>query len=179
MKSLLTPEYQAQLVEKHATKPWGGGGASWMPEFLAMVQRRGKYPGCDKPTVLDYGCGRHTFREAANWLMPQFVVFEYDPGLPGFDVLPKNKSDFAICTDVMEHVEEQFVRETLVRIRDLCKYSVLFNIALSPSKSLLPNGQNAHVTVKPATWWEVQLGMVFRELKPLPHHKGFTAVAHI
>lgn len=183
-KKLLTSEYEAQLVEKHRTKPWGGGGASWIPEVIRMVlayRERMKLDGhlvLSCASFLDYGAGRRTFSTVMQWLMPHARVYDYDPGVPAMSTLPIGQFDFVLCTDVMEHVEQQFVLETLQRIHGYARYAVLFNIALTPSKSLLPNGQNAHVTVKPGDWWCRKLLQVFPELEHLEHHKGLTLVAH-
>lgn len=190
MSELITPEYKGLLKRKHEAKPWGGGGASWIPEVVRLMIRF-DMRAVDlintrperNPTILDYGAGRSTFYRTMQWLMPHVSVSEYDPGVQwldywppvGFD--PKDRYDLVLCTDVMEHVEEQFVHDTLQRIRDVTRHAVLFNIALTPSKSVLPNGANAHLTVKPAHWWEKKLALVFRELELLPQHKGYTLVA--
>lgn len=187
MKTLLTPEYLQQLRLQHEQVSWGRAGASWIPEIVRlMIQfdlrpRKGSYRGDETlhgPRVLDYGAGRRTFSTAMRWLMPQVEVFEYDPGVPEISILPASiKYDLVLCTDVMEHVEEQFVDETFARLREYTKHAAFFNIALSLSKASLPNGQNAHVTVRSADWWENKVCRYFTELRILPHHKGFTFVA--
>jgi hypothetical protein len=58
-----------------------------------------------------------------------------------------------VCTDVMEHVEEQFVVPTLRYIASLTNKVAFFSIALLPARQILPNGVNAHITVKPIDWW--------------------------
>lgn len=189
MGGLITPAYRAQLVEKHATKPWGGAGAGWVPEVVRMMLRYRTRPVvCQGGAttqgipialgILDYGAGRRTFSPAMRWLCPHMLVEEYDPGVPGIDTLPTGPYDFVVCTDVMEHVEEEFVVNTLRYIHKLTRYAVLFNICLSPSKSLLPDGRNAHLTVKPAIWWQERIGKVFNELEHVGHQKGYTLVAH-
>lgn len=191
MSELITPEYQALLRQKHKTKPWGGGGASWIPEIVRLMiefQLRAVNPITREPeiapSILDYGAGRHTFHDTMLWLMPHVSVSEYDPGVAGIDQWPPlgyhpalGKFDLVLCTDVMEHVEEQFVNATFKRIKSVTKHAVLFNIALTPSKSLLPNGANAHLTVQSAEWWMSHVLRVFTITQVLHQYKGFTFVA--
>lgn len=148
MTELLSAEYLALLTEKHRVKPWGGGGASWVPHVLPLVEDL----ELNAPTFLDYGCGRATFKWAMLEALPSATVFEYDPGIPGKDAQPA-PADIVIATDVMEHVEEQFVDATLQKLAALSQRLCFMNIACELSKSLLPDGQNAHITVRPPDWW--------------------------
>lgn len=170
---LLTAEYKRQITLKHETRPWGGGGASWIPEICRMLQ---KY-GLRDPSVLEYGCGRRTLARDISWLLPQVRLYEYDPGVPGFDTVPQGMFDIIVCTDVMEHVEEQFVDATLDRLHDMAKHGVLFCIATTPAKSMLPNGQNAHVTVREPQWWHDRLARRWGELERRNEFKQYTVVA--
>lgn len=145
---LLSVDYRAQLVEKHRVKPWGGAGASWVPYILPLVEGM----EIDAPTFLDYGCGRATFKPAMLEALPAATIYEYDPGIPGKDAEPA-PADIVVATDVMEHVEEQFVDATLKRLAGLSQRLCFMNIACELSKSLLPDGRNAHVTVRPPDWW--------------------------
>lgn len=170
---LLTPAYKAQLVQKHQTSPWGGAGWTWIPDIARLIVRH----KLKQPTVLEYGSGRRTFEQAMRWAMPHVQITEYDPGVPSIDTVPTGKFDLVLCTDVMEHVEEQFVVPTLQRLYDYTRYTTVFNIACTPSKSLLPNGQNAHVTVKPPAWWRERIERLWLDIEVRSDHKNFTLYA--
>ena len=148
VKELLSADYKALLVEKHRVNPWGGAGASWVPYIAPIIE---ELELCG-PSILDYGCGRATFKPALLQVIPDAAVFEYDPGIPGKDS-PPEPADVVVATDVMEHVELQFVDATLKNLAVLSKRLCFMNIACNLSKSLLPDGSNAHVTVKPPEWW--------------------------
>jgi hypothetical protein len=172
---LLTPEYKAQLVRKHQISPWGGSGWIWIPEIVKLVVLY----KLKRPTVLEYGSGRRTFKKTMDWAMPHVEVHEYDPGVPEIDLLPLPGTtfDLVLNTDVMEHVEEQFVEQTFDRLYGYCRYAVVFNIACTPSKSTLPNGQNAHVTVKPPQWWKEHIEQRWSDVEILSGHKNLTLIA--
>lgn len=114
--------------------------------------------------ILDYGSGKGVQYETPHLLTPwRNMVGEdirvkcYDPAVPKFAELPKGKFDAVICCDVMEHVPERDVPETLRRIIGYAERAVFFAIATSPAVKFLPDGQNCHVTVRPRAWWKAQI----------------------
>lgn len=160
---LLSDKYRAQLIEKHKGKPWGGGGWSWIGTLVDWMIRQREF----NPTILDFGSGRSTFKQTMAQLMPHIQVYEYDPGIPGKQTIPVEPIDVVICTDVMEHVELEFVNNTIKLLGTITGKFILLNIACAPSKSLLPDGSNAHVTVMPPLWWR---GMFERSLPNFELH---------
>lgn len=139
---LASADYKAQLQAKHKQIKWGRSGDSHAPEVSKFALTLGA------TTVLDYGCGQGRLRPA----VPQLRVFEYDPGIPGKDQLPK-PADIVVSTDVLEHIEPENVDNVLRHIFLLAKRGAYLVISLSLARELLPDGRNAHLTVKPAEWW--------------------------
>jgi 2-polyprenyl-3-methyl-5-hydroxy-6-metoxy-1,4-benzoquinol methylase len=141
--ALCSPEYRALLRERYTRPGWGGSGyhhAEEVTTFASMIGAR---------TVLDFGCGRGTLKPALpSWLDAR----EYDPGVVGKDVLPE-KADLVVATDVLEHVETDRVDVTLRHLRSLALRGSFFIIALTEARERLADGRNAHLTIRPATWW--------------------------
>ena len=54
--------------------------------------------------------------------------------------------DCVVCFDVLEHI---FVSDVATVLRDFftCKKLVILNVACYEANALLPNGENAHITV--------------------------------
>jgi hypothetical protein len=77
----------------------------------------------------------------------------FDPGVPEFAQLPSLPSDGVVCTDVLEHVPEEDIPWMLSELFRLAERFVFANIAAFPASKTLPNGWNAHVTVRPPSWW--------------------------
>lgn len=163
MNELISDEYKALLRQKHDAKPWGGKGHTWCFLIAPLLNR---LPA--QLTILDFGCGRGTFKREMQILLPDATIYEYDPGVAGKDVLSMVPCDYVVCTDVMEHVEEDRVEYTLRTLNFLAIEGIFFNIDTALSRSLLPDGTNTHITVKPAKWWMHQLrenfpGMVWKD----------------
>lgn len=110
-------------------------------------------------TALDYGCGSASGyindRIHLKWGLEDMGL--YDPGVPQFGVLPGKKYDLVICTDVLEHVPEEEISDTLNEIFSISKKCCFINIAMYPAGTFLPNGENAHCTLKPIDWWRVKM----------------------
>jgi hypothetical protein len=154
---MITREYKEQLVLKHQKNPWGGGGKSWVP-LLDKELNIGQ-----ASSILDFGCGRHTFKEEMNKRFPRVEVHEYDPGVLGFDTPPQpgHKYDVIVCTDVMEHVEDEFTIDTLKLIESCVGVHVFFNIVTTPCSSTLPDGRNTHINLKTSEEWQRILRKIF------------------
>lgn len=110
-------------------------------------------------SILDYGCGQS---RTADWLAKIYdaTAYRYDPALPDHAVLPEIETDLVICTDVMEHIPLEDVDRVLAEIRGISA-NAFFNISCVKAAEILPNGENAHCTVRPARWWAARLGAHF------------------
>ena len=116
-------------------------------------------------TVLDYGSGKgQQYRPlpvqdeqgnahlgiAAWW---EVEVRCYDPGYAPYSELPKEKFDGVVCTDVLEHCPEEDMPWIVGELFSYASKFVFANVACFPARKHLPNGQNAHCTVKSLKWW--------------------------
>ena len=110
-------------------------------------------------TLLDYGCGQGL--QYSKWNMHNtwggILPTCYDPAVEQFSEKPIGKFDGVINTDVMEHIAEEDVEFVFKDIFSYADKFVYFSIALFLAKEILPDGRNAHVTVKPIDWWMEKL----------------------
>ena len=111
-------------------------------------------------TLLDFGCGKgyqysceKLHEKYFNGIMPHL----YDPGVPEFSKFPEGKFDGVFSCDVMEHVPEDAVPEVLEQIYSKANKFVFIAASNVPAIAVLPNGENAHVTLKPYHWWVEQI----------------------
>ena len=108
-------------------------------------------------SILDYGCGSGNLGEAVNSIFKIADITNYDPFIEKYLKEPEGKFDIVTCFDVMEHVEIQYVPNTIKYIADKAKYVIVFCICCVDAKKTLPDGRNAHITQKSPQWWITQI----------------------
>lgn len=115
-------------------------------------------------TVLDYGAGKgnqYRLRVAAQgqvygnlceyWDIDEVTC--YEPGQASTSQAPNHADDLVVCTDVLEHIPELDLPWVINEIFSHARNAVFCSIAAYPAFARLPDGENAHVTIRPATWW--------------------------
>ena len=118
-------------------------------------------------TILDYGCGKgiaydmspieipgHGREESLLDYWDVATVHCYDPCYQPYSKLPEGRFCGVINTDVLEHCPEEDLGWI---VRELFSYAdrfVFANIACYPALTHLPNGENAHLTIREPSWWE-------------------------
>lgn len=118
-------------------------------------------------TVLDYGCGKASQYDISGLNIPNLGRIEsiidywdvdevicYDPCVPRFERLGDEPADGVISTDVLEHCPEEDVPWIVAEMFAHARKFVFANIACYPAKARLPNGENAHCTIRPIEWWQ-------------------------
>ena len=138
-------------------------GMSLMPQLRRI---KDLFARAGVRTVLDYGCGKGqqyaprvlkdddgiSYDDVIDFLDVDNVHC-YDPCYIPFSTLPQGRFDAVVSTDVLEHCPEQdvpWIIEEIFSYADRCVYA---NIACYPARKQLPNGENAHCTIKPVEWW--------------------------
>jgi len=172
---MITEAYQKQLVQLHSKQKWGAQGWKALPDVLGLILQY----QLKKPTILDYGAGEQTFEKTAKWALPQAKVTSFDPGIPGIDKLAASQWDIIVCTDVMEHVEPQFVDQTLAALRAFTGRAAHLVIACTPAKTILPDGRNAHLTIQPDLWWLDKVTPLWKSYEVLQRGKLLTLNLHV
>lgn len=105
--------------------------------------------------VLDYGCGKGTLASA----MP-FPIKEYDPAIPGKEKIPQ-PADLVVCSDVLEHIEPQFLSNVLGDLARCVKKRGYFVLHTGPALKNLPDGRNTHLIQEGKSWWTQELSKYF------------------
>lgn len=117
-------------------------------------------------TLLDYGCGKgmqynplstpFAGLQAGDTVMDYWDIDNvhcYDPCVTEFTNLPRDQFDGVISTDVLEHCPEEDLPWIVDEIFSFATRFVFANVACFPAKKRLPDGENAHCTIKDADWW--------------------------
>lgn len=131
----------------HLKKPtYGASGHGWA-EYIKTL---------GYTDILDFGCGKGTLGKALG-----FPIKEYDPAIPGKNTAPE-PADLVVCTDVLEHVEPEYLENLLSALHYVTKKKAFFVIATRPANKTLKDGRNAHLIVEPAAWWKRRIGRYFK-----------------
>lgn len=160
---MLTDEYRAVLVETHQQNPkWGASARRRARNISKLIKMMGA------KRILDYGCGKGALKTELETLPDEgdYVLEEYDPGIPGKDKLPQGDFDLVICVDVMEHVEEQHVQQVIDHISLLSSGAAMFVISTKEDANHpLSDGRGAHITVHGRGWWIPKLESAFPKVE--------------
>ena len=165
------------LYKLYHEKGWGDGVSypaqhSFIANLILDTQSK---------SVLDYGCGK-----AKQYFVNEyhkewgFMPSLYDPSIPEFANLPEQNFDGIYSTDVMEHIPEQIIPEVFDYIFSHATKFVFLGICTRPAVAILPNGENAHCTVKPFEWWidkidEHNTNKIYTHLKCYGNSNGYKA----
>ena len=147
---IIDPQYQEQLATMHSKGQFVRGSKTFgsIQPFLKQYQ----------PTsVLDFGCGHGALMSSIQQAYPGIRVEGYDPGNSEHNRMPKRSFDAVVSADVFEHIEPEYLVETLRTISDKIIIAGWFRIACYPAKKHLPDGRNAHLIVESPAWWCEQL----------------------
>ena len=111
-------------------------------------------------SVLDYGSGRSDWNDksfdqdnnlsAINYFNLD-KVYQYEPTN---DINYKKIAECVLCFDVLEHI---FISDLSKVVSDLYYHAsklLVLQVACYEAKAKLPNGENAHITLRSPIWWK-------------------------
>ena len=111
-------------------------------------------------TVLDYGGGGSAWeapwfdtgtKQSAKQFFQLQSVHTFEPAR---GLMEKKKADCVVCMDVLEHIFIEDIPKVVSELFSLSKKLLVVNVACYKAAALLPNGENAHITVRGADWWK-------------------------
>ena len=119
-------------------------------------------------SILDYGCGKaglyrdspdhppgSRFKVMDDW--GGALVTCYDPGYAPFAGDYEAAYDGVIATDVLEHIPEDDIDWVLGELFGHARLFVYAVATCYPAKKRLPDGTNAHCTVRDPDWWRARM----------------------
>ncbi|MGF1651008.1 MAG: methyltransferase domain-containing protein, partial [Hyphomicrobiaceae bacterium] len=116
-------------------------------------------------SIVDYGCGQSKLIDLL--VMDRAVAkARYDPAIPEYATKPEKKFDLLITVDVLEHIEEADLNNTIHEMSSLCENAIII-IDTAPAVLFLPDGRNAHVSLHDRAWWAKRLSTHFPYLRPM------------
>jgi len=119
-----------------------------------------KFINYDIKSILDYGSGRSDWHKKgfdikSNKSAKKFFnlekIYLYEPTS---NINEKKLVDCVLCIDVLEHIFIGDLKNVLYDIYRYSKKLVILQIACYPAFAKLPNGENAHITIRNPQWWK-------------------------
>lgn len=159
----ISQQYIQLNAQLHAERPdYGTSGKQWADTVRKLAK------DIKATTILDYGCGKQTLSGS----LPDLCIQGFDPAIPELSSKPK-PADLVVCTDVLEHVEPQFIEDVLDELTRLTQKVALITVATRPAVKFLADGRNAHLTVQPLSWWKGKFEERFdiHAIQELPGHE--------
>jgi hypothetical protein len=153
------PELIEQYRQMHASRVYGDTSVKNLRFLRAHIKLLAPR------SILDYGCGQSRLLDALHLGYPVELI-RYDPAIPAWAKKPDKVVDLLISVDVLEHVEERDLDTVLAEMAALCRNAIII-IDTKPASAVLPDGRNAHVTVRPHAWWRARLSKHFPTLHPI------------
>lgn len=136
---------------------YGATGSRYVPRILEHIQQY-------KPkNILDFGCGKGQLK--IGLAKHNINIDEYDPAISGKNQIPKNQYDLIITTDVLEHLYEEEISSICEEFVALQPKTMFHVICTRPAGNLLPDGTNAHKTVKKIQWWTDKIEQYTKQYK--------------
>jgi hypothetical protein len=131
---------------------------AYVPQITELVMASGA------KTLLDFGCGAgKQYTEECYHVFWNIMPTLYDPAVPAYSKRPKGTFDGIISTDVMEHIPEDELDDVIADLVGYARLWCFVSVCCRPAKANknLPDGRNAHVTIKPPEWWREKLDEAF------------------
>ena len=121
-------------------------------KFGEPISKLIRLHGCH--TVLDYGCakGQGWDTELLKPIKPMVTL--YDPGWPDLSTKPTGFYDAVLCIDVVEHIPEEDIEETLAEVFGYAIKIVIASFCPRGSKKKLSDGRDVHLVQMPRKYWE-------------------------
>jgi hypothetical protein len=170
--------YAEAYSELHKNQKWFAGYTlkRYADEIAKLVIEQ------QSRSLADYGCGKgyqyleKRLHEKWGGLLP----YCYDVGVRQLASRDPEKRpwpgnfDGIICTDVLEHIEQQDIPGLLddalsmLTQEDRPVFAYFSAATIASERKNLPDGRNVHVTLKPAEWWDAQWKAAFARLPGRP-----------
>ena len=170
MQTKISPAYLAMQQELHKNPKYGVASFHMAPIVKQLMEQTAA------KSVSDYGAGKCTlYRGLQENGITDFAYYPYDPAFPEFgDPKP---ADVVCCIDVLEHIEIEFLPAVLQDLKKITQKVGFFSIHPGPATKALPDGRNAHLIQKPASWWLPKLCEYFEIAHVQRRSDGFWVIA--
>ena len=161
--NIISKKYLVEQKKLHENPDYGVASITFAP-IVAKICKENNIK-----TICDYGAGKKRLLDALiNEKINTFKYFPYDPVFPEYG--EAKEADLVCCIDVLEHIEYEYVNNTLKKLSEITKKIGFYSIHLGPANKILSDGRNAHIIQKPTSWWLPKLCKYFNIMHLQKHN---------
>lgn len=169
MGALISEEYRAQQRELHENPAYGRASVFFAPLVVDLIRTRSVLE------LLDYGAGKCRLQDELRKHGVEVDYHAFDPALEHISAAPEPR-EAVVCIDVLEHVEPECLDAVLADLRRCTRRVGLFTVHTGAAMKMLPDGRNAHLIQRPASWWLPKLCDYFEPNVFFPTDGGFLVI---
>ena len=152
--NIISDEYLDEQIKMHDNPDYGVASLVFAP-IVAKICKENNIK-----EISDYGAGKKRLLEGLKKEgLIEIEYFPFDPVFPEYG--EAKKADLVCCIDVLEHIEKEFVNNTIKKLSEITKKIGFFSIHNGPATKVLSDGRNAHIIQKPTSWWLLKLCKYF------------------
>lgn len=147
---------------KSKEKTYNGKTTSYYAKTIKNIIDKNKYQ-----SLLEFGCGKGQYYKKKfkikNETIPplnnywNLKINLFDPCVKKYHKFPNENIDISICIDVLEHIPEEDHDWILEKFLSITNFFSFIQVACYPAIALLPNGKNAHISIKDHNYWQDKL----------------------
>ena len=146
-QSLITEDYRLLQQQLHDDPEYGTASLQFAPIVAELVELAGA------AELLDYGAGKGRLGlSLREFVKRPLTVHHYEPAMQQWSARPE-PCRFVACIDVLEHVEPELLDNVLEDLERVTVGVGFFTVHTEAARKHLPDGRNAHLNQKPASWW--------------------------
>lgn len=139
---MISEAYRNLQSQKHEAGNYGTSGQLHAKVIDDLATKLGT------TDILDYGCGKRTLEATLG-----YFIRNYDPAIPELSDPPQYPADILVCSDVLEHIEPEFLDAVLDDLKRLTRKVGFLVVATGPANKTLADGRNAHLIQEGPAWW--------------------------
>ncbi|MDW8470033.1 MAG: hypothetical protein RML56_14825 [Burkholderiales bacterium] len=144
---LISDEYREMQRKLHENPNYGVASVQYAPIVAEVIEAVG---ATNSSTTAQAKAG--SARRCDGSLLRPLRIHHYDPAIPEWSA-PPAPCRFVACIDVLEHIEPELLDNVLDDLRRVTIGVGFFTVHTGPAVKVLPDGRNAHLIQKPASWW--------------------------
>ena len=142
---LISDDYRACQERMHKNPDYGMASQYYAPIVSQLCNQYGT------EELLDYGAGKGRLAKSLQ-VNHAMRVQHYDPAIPAWADDPE-PAEMVACIDVLEHIEPDLIDNVLDDLQRVTQRIAVFTVGTVPALKELDDGRNAHLIVKPSSWW--------------------------